>query len=358
MRARPRPWLDRIDPYVPGEPAADEIGCLASNESPIGASPAVAQAVVEALARSHRYPDPLARALRAAIAEHHAVAPEQILVGNGSDELIHLLTTAYAAHGGRVVCADPAYRLDVIAAHTTGAEVVAVPLRDWTHDLTAMAEVSASIAYVVNPHNPTGTAVSFDDVERFVEQARADLPVIDEAYVDFADDPDRTTAMPLAAAGRAVVLRTFSKVHGLAGLRLGYLVGPAEVVATLQRIRAPFSVDRLAQAAGLAALRDEQHRSAVVRHTREHLRLLVDALHAAGFEPVPTQANFVLVPTDDESALVERLRRHGVTVRPGTALGVPGTIRISVPTAAGLDRLARALGRVRAEATAAHSVAR
>lgn len=343
LTARPRPWLDRIDPYVPGRPARDEVGSLASNESPLGASPAVVEAVAAALARAHRYPDPLAIELRDAIAEHHGIGPEQVLVGNGSDELIHLLTAAYVACGGRVVCADPAYRLDVITAYAANAEVTSVPLRDWTHDLPAMAQEPASIAYVVNPHNPTGTAVTLEQIERFVAECRADIPVIDEAYVDFADDPEQVTAMPLAAAGRAVLLRTFSKVHGLAGLRVGYLVGPPEVVSTLQRIRAPFSVNRLSQAAGLAALRDEAHRQEVVRFTRQQLSSLVEVLRDAGFSPVPTQANFVLVPVDDEPGVVARLAEHGVMVRPGTGLGVPGAVRISAPTDEALARIAAAL---------------
>lgn len=343
MKADPRPWLDRIDPYVPGRAAPDEAGCLASNESPLGASPAVAAAVTAALDLVHRYPDPLAGELREALAEEFGVSPEQVLVGNGSDELIHLLTTAYAAGGGRVVCAAPAYRLDVIAAHAANADVVQVPLRDWTHDLPAMARESGSIAYVVNPHNPTGTALPREEIERFVADCRADIPVIDEAYVDFADQPDDVTALPLAATGQAVVLRTFSKVHGLAGLRLGCLVGPVDVVETLQRIRAPFSVDRLSQAAGLAALGDDAHRREVVRFCRRQLARLTEVLVAAGLRPVPTQANFLLVPVANEAAVVERLRAHDVMVRPGTALGVPGTVRISAPSEAGLDRIVRAL---------------
>jgi histidinol-phosphate aminotransferase len=303
----------------------------------------VARAVAEAAAGAHHYPDPLAGELREELARLHQVAPEQILVGNGSDELIFLLAWAYLAHGGHAVCADPAYRMDEISSQVVGALLTKVPLREWTHDLDAMALVDADIAYVVNPHNPTGTALPLSALERFADRSRAGLVVVDEAYIDFTDDPDATSAMPLAREGRAAVLRTFSKIHGLAGLRLGYLVADAAIVATLRKIRAPFSVGALPQAAGLAALRDAGHRQAVRRHTLTHREALTGLITRAGYQVVPSQANFVLVQAPDETDLIDRLATHGVAVRPGSALGVPGTVRISVPTETGLRLLERAL---------------
>lgn len=345
MKVQPRPWLTGLAPYVPGVHAVDDDGSLASNESSLGASAAVADAVAKAVADVHRYPDPLATELRDALAEEHGVASEQVLVGNGSDELIFLLAWAFAAHGGRVLCADPAYRLDEISAVVSGAEPVKVPLTGWRHDLETMAGIEADLAYVVNPHNPTGTVRSHDDIARFVRTCRARIPVVDEAYVDFADDPEESTAMGLAAAGEAVVLRTFSKVHGLAGLRLGYLVADAGVVSVLEGIRAPFSVGRLTQAAGLAALHDRDHRARVRAHTRAYRDRLAEAFSSAGYEVVPSQANFILVLTSDEPALAAHLARHGVSVRPGAALGIPGAVRVSVPTEEGLRRVHHALRR-------------
>ncbi|MFF4827764.1 histidinol-phosphate transaminase [Streptomyces sp. NPDC001312] len=340
---KPRPWLSRIQPYRPGVHASSEDGSLASNESPLGASPRVGRAVAEAAAGAHQYPDPLAGELRGELARLHQVAPEQILVGNGSDELIFLLAWAYLAHGGRAVCADPAYRMDEISSQVVGAHLTKVPLRAWAHDLDAMAELDADIAYVVNPHNPTGTALPLAALERFVAESRARLVVVDEAYIDFTDDPSTTTAMPLAREGRVAVLRTFSKIHGLAGLRVGYLVADSAIVETLRKIRAPFSVGVLAQAAGLAALRDAGHHQAVRRHTLTHREALTSLVTRAGYQVVPSQANFVLVEARDETELIDRLARHGVAVRPGSALGVPGTVRISVPTTRGLELVERAL---------------
>lgn len=343
MTIAARTWLDKIEPYRPGKKSSVSAGSLASNESPIGASPAVARAVLLAVANVHRYPDPLCADLRRELAKQHGVDPDQILIGNGSDELIYLLAWAYLAGGGRVVCADPAYRIDEISTYVVNAQMIKVPLVNWAHDLDKMAEVDADIAYVVNPHNPTGTTRSLTDIKRFVAACKSKLVVVDEAYIDFADDPQQTTAMGLARAGKVAVLRTFSKIYGLAGLRVGYLVADASIIATLQKIRAPFSVGSLSQAGALAAALDVGHRDTVRSHTLR-LRAEVEALlRRAGFDPVPSQANFVLVQVPDESAFVARLAAADISVRPGSALGLPGKVRISVPSASGLQLLEKAL---------------
>lgn len=343
MKVEPRPWLNAIRPYVPGERAVDGDGSLASNESLLGASPAVPDALARAARTVHRYPDPLAVSLRDELAREHGVSAEQVLVGNGSDELIYLLSWAFAAHGGRIVCADPCYRIDETSALVAGATVTKVPLVDWRHDLDAMARHEGDIVYVVNPHNPTGTCHPRTALEAFVDSCKAKIPVIDEAYVDFADDPEATTAMPLAAAGKALVLRTFSKIYGLAGLRVGYLVGPSEVLSVLRGIRAPFSVNTLAQAAAVAALRDKAHRAMAYSMTVTNRRRLIRLLESAGLRCVPSQANFVLTVTPDEPGFLARLHQAGVRARPGSDLGVAGTVRITVPGDAGLRKVAAAL---------------
>lgn len=352
MSVRARPWLDRIEPYRVGRKAAGSDGSMASNESLLGASPRVVEAVTAAARTAHRYPDPLADELRAELAALHGVRPGQILVGNGSDELIHLLALAYLAHQGHAVAADPAYRIDEISTYAVGARFTRVPLRDWAHDLEAMAPVEADIAYVVNPHNPSGTVRSRQDIEHFVEASRAQLVVVDEAYIDFADDPGELTVMPLARDSKAVVLRTFSKVHGLAGLRIGYLVGDPSVIEPLHKIRAPFSVGALAQAAALAATKDLSHRDRTRAQTLRNRHELVRLTEHAGYSVVPSQANFVLVETPDETELVEHLAGHGIAVRPGSALGIPGTVRISVPSEGGLGMLRQALPAARGRAAA------
>lgn len=318
---------------------------MASNESALGPSAAVRDAIAGAAASVARYPDPLATPLRERLGEHLGVGPDQILVGNGSDELITLLVHAYASFGGSVVVADPPYRLHALTPELQGATVRAIPLRDWTHDLDAMAGTRADLAFICNPHNPTGTVVDAARLARFTERFNG-LTAVDEAYVDFTDDPATASALPLAKTGRAVVLRTFSKVHGLAGVRAGYLVGPAEVVTTLRAIRAPFSVNALAQAAALAALGDQEHWQRVREYTRDGRRRIAEIFHAAGYETVPSAANFVLVLVPDERGLVAALAAHGVSVRPGSSLGVPGSVRVSVPSPDGLARLEQAVSAI------------
>lgn len=338
-----RPWLAQIDAYRPGRPAPSEHGSLASNESALGASNKVSAALSTAAQRVHRYPDPLADELRAEIAQMHDVDPDQILVGNGSDELIYLLAWAYLAQTGHAVCASPAYRIDEISTYVVGARLTRVPLSEWAHDLEAMAEVHADLAYVVNPHNPTGTARSRAEIAHFAENCRASLVVVDEAYIDFADDPALITSLPLLTTGRVAVLRTFSKAHGLAGLRVGYLVAPPTVIETLRKIRPPFSVGALAQAGAVAAARDAEHHARVRAHTLRNRRVLTRQFEDAGYRVVPSQANFILVQVPDEDSLVTCLGRHGVAVRAGSALGIPGTVRVSVPSDDGLDLIATAL---------------
>jgi histidinol-phosphate aminotransferase len=351
MSIAERPWLDRILAYRPGRQASRPEGSMASNESPLGASPDVAAAIAGASAQVHHYPDPLAGALRAELAGLHGVDPDQILIGNGSDELIFLLATAYLAQGGHAVCADPAYQIDRISTYAVNARLTQVPLRRWAHDLESMSRVDADIAYVVNPHNPTGTVRSLADIREFVARSPARLVVVDEAYIDFAEDPVMQSAMPLVAAGRVAVLRTFSKIYGLAGLRVGYLVAGRDIIATLQKIRAPFSVGSLGQAAALAALRDPLHHCAARDHTLRVRAELVHLLEQASYTVIPSQANFVLVEVPDEEQFVARLLDHGVSVRPGSALGVPGTVRISVPSEPGLELLKYVLSSRRTEPT-------
>jgi histidinol-phosphate aminotransferase len=343
MTLLPRPWLAKISPYRAGAHATSADASMASNESPLGASPAVARAVAAAVQDAAHYPDPLADTLRHRLAAFHGVDPDEILIGNGSDELIFLLATAYLAGGGRVVCADPAYRIDEISAHTVNAELIKVPLTKWRHDLDTMSQIESDLTYVVNPHNPTGTLHSRTELERYLGATRAKLTIIDEAYIQFADAPEETTAIPLVRTGGVAVLRTFSKIDGLAGLRVGYLIAPTNVIHTLRTIRAPFSVGSLAQAAAVAALGDRDHRDRVRTHTLQHREQLTRMIESAGYTVIRSQANFVLVLTPNETAFIEQLAAHGITVRPGTALGIPGTVRVSVPSTDGLSLLEAAL---------------
>ena len=188
-----------------------------------------------------------------------------------------------------------------------GARLTRVPLRDWAHDLDAMTRIAADIAYLVNPHNPTGTVRSRAEIEHFAQASPAGLIVVDEAYVEFTDDPDATTCLPLVASGRVAVLRTFSKIYGLAGLRVGYLIADPGIITTLRKIRAPFSVGTLAQAGALAALGDPGHAAQVRARTLRARAEITRLFEHAGYPVIPSQANFILVQAPDEHKLVSRL---------------------------------------------------
>jgi histidinol-phosphate aminotransferase len=343
MTIAPRPWVAALDPYMPGRPALSEDGSLASNESALGASPAVRAAILEASARVHRYPDPLADEVRAALASELGVGADNILVGNGSDELVYLLVIAFAAMGGRAICADPPYRIHDIVPRALGCPVTRVPLVKWTHDLEAMARLEAELAFICNPHNPSGTAVGCAEIAHFLAHSKASLVVVDEAYIDFADDPQATTALGLIPLGNVIVMRTFSKLHGLAGLRIGYLVGPRDVVATLRKVRPPFSVNAIAQSAALAALADRDYRARVREETLAARDATVALFEDAGYQTVPSQANFILVRTPDAGQLADALALRGVSVRPGRVLGVADAVRVSIPSRSGLALLKQAL---------------
>lgn len=206
-----------------------------------------------------------------------------------------------------------------------------------------MARIAADIAYLVNPHNPTGTVRGRAEIEHFARASPTGLIVVDEAYVEFTDDPDATTCLPLVASGRVAELLTFSKIHGLAGLRVGYLIADPSIITTLRKIRAPFSVGTLAQAGALAALGDPGHAAQVRARTLRARAELTRLFEHVGYPVIPSQANFILVQAPDEHALVSRLAEHAIAVRPGTALGIPGTVRVSVPSQRGLRLLPSAL---------------
>lgn len=335
------PWLENVPSYRPGKPADAGGLALASNEAAF-CSERVLDAFKEPLNWS-RYPDPLATELRKKLAKLHEVTPEQILVSNGSDELVQLLMAAYVGHGGTVVAADPPYAMSRIAALVTGANFVGVPLIQWRHDLTKMAWLRADLAYLVNPHNPTGTAHDGSGIAQFAHESNSKIVVIDEAYVDFATGVTPQIPADLVADGRTVVLRTFSKAYGLAGGRVGYLIASEEIVTQLRRVRAPFSVSAPSQAAALAALDDRDYLEAHVADVAFVREELTNKLRSLGCEVPESQANFVLAAGINETEFVGHLEQAGICVRSGASLGVPGSARITVPRKKDLPRLFAAL---------------
>ncbi len=375
-RMRPRTALARMTPYVPGRSAEEvrrayglgdiPVVKLASNENPFGPSPRAVEAAARALGDVSRYPDGAAAALRDRLAARFGLARENVTVGNGSDEVILLLALAYLEPGAEAVLAAPPYAIHTKAILTAGARPIAVALADDTHDLPAMADAVGDrtrVVFVTNPHNPTGTAVPAAALRELAARVPPHvLLIVDEAYHDFVDDDARHSGRDLLDLyPHVVTLRTFSKAYGLAGLRAGYALAHRDVVETLDRIRPPFGLNSMAQAAALAALDDEEHVARVVAATRQGRARLLDIARRYGLRAIPSQTNFVLMrpfpllspessgaPTtpDDSGPLVEGLLRRGVIVRPGENLGMPGWIRVSVGTADDLDRFEHALAAV------------
>jgi len=218
-------------------------------------------------------------------------------------------------------------------------------LSAWRHDLAALAACRAEVALICNPHNPTGTVVERPDIAEFAGRCHAALTIVDEAYVDFADDPARLSSATLAVARPDLaVVRTLSKIHGLAGARVGYLIASPDIALTARKLQASFPVNAMAQAGGVAAIRDDGYRHRLRLLTRDLRERVTNVFARAGYEVVPSQANFVLVIAPDEEDLIQKLAAGGIQVRSGRSLGVPGTLRVSVPSEGGLRMIADTLG--------------
>jgi histidinol-phosphate aminotransferase len=351
------PYLRGLIPYSPGKPIDEverELGIrdsvkLASNENPLGPSPLALTALREALPDVHRYPDGSGYRLCQALAKHWDVSSEMVILGNGSNELLELAGRCFLLPGDAAVYARQAFIVYDMVAQVTGATKVAVPLKDLAHDLPAMrAAISArtKLVFVANPNNPTGTAVPPRALEEFILSVPPHvLVVLDEAYYEYLPPDLAPNTLQFAREGRLVlVLRTFSKIYGLAGLRIGYGIGPAPLIALLNRIREPFNTNSLAQAAATAALRDEQHVASTRAMTETGRKYLTEQCRALGLTVVPSVANFLLMDVGRPGpATAEALLRHGVIVRPMAGYAFPAHLRISIGTPSENERFVAAL---------------
>src|SRR5262245_20865025 len=346
-----------IAPYEPGKPIEElerELGIadaikLASNENPLGPSDRVQKALIAALTTLNRYPDGSGFYLRQALAKKHGVASDQIILGNGSNELIELIVRTFLKSGDEAVVPHPSFVVYPMIVQAAGGIRVMVMLKDYRLDLEAMARAITpltKIVFIANPNNPTGTIVTADEVEHFMARVpeRA-IVVFDEAYFEFALGPDFPDTLSLVKQGRKViVLRTFSKANSLAGLRVGYAVADADATALMNRIRQPFNVNSLAQVAALAALEDEPHVLECVRMIEAGRHYLYDEFKGLGVKYVPSRANFILVDVGRSAAdIYQRLLHEGVIVRPMTPFGMENTLRITVGTPEENRRLAKGL---------------
>jgi histidinol-phosphate aminotransferase len=341
------PALHRLPVYQPGRPIeevarelglpADQIIKLASNENPLGPSPAAIAAMQEAIARVHLYPDGNAFYLRQRLAARLDLQPGNLLLGNGSNEIIEFVGHALLAPGAEVVVSQYCFAVYPIVAHLFGARLVTVPARDLGHDLPAMRRAITSrtrVVFVANPNNPTGTVAPRQELLDLV----ANIPphallVLDEAYVEFLDDP--TDLLPLIREGgprNLLLMRTFSKIYGLAGLRVGYGIGTAPLIAGLEKVRQPFNLNAVAQAGALAALDDEVHLRETREANRRGLAVLEAGLDALGLPFVPSHANFILVRVGDGARVCSDLQRRGIITRPLDGYDLPEWIRITVGT--------------------------
>jgi histidinol-phosphate aminotransferase len=359
-------YIRAIAPYVGGKPieeVARELDLdpatiikLASNENPRGASPKVQAAIAAALADLTRYPDGNGFALKTALASRLHLAPEQIVLGNGSNDVLELVTQAFLRPGDHAVYSQYAFIVYPLATQARGARGIEVPAKDHGHDLDAMLAAvtrNTRVVFIANPNNPTGTWLAGDVVERFIAAVPRDvIVVLDEAYNEFLDPSERTDSSAwISQYANLVVSHTFSKAHGLAALRVGYGVMDAAIADLLNRVRQPFNVNSLAQAAALAALDDTQYvedSRVLNRDGRQHLEA---GLRALGLHYLPSRGNFVLFEAGNAMAVYQALLREGVIVRPVANYGLPAWLRVTVGTPRENDRFLASLARSIAAST-------
>lgn len=365
------PWLAALHPYETGKPideTARELGLdpahiikLASNENPLGPSPKAVEAMRVAAEQAHLYPDGGGYHLRHAIARARGLDIENVVLSNGSNEIIELLGHCFLAPGTETVVAEHAFVVYRLMSELFGARCIEVPDMDFRHDLRGMLRAitpATRLVFIANPNNPTGTSIGQDEIDDFMERVPPRIVTIfDEAYHEFMDDPPDT--LKFVREGRNVaVMRTFSKSQGLAGLRIGYGMMPAHIAQWLNRARQPFNANALAQAAALASLADAAHQ----RRTREVVDAgrarLEAALAAASIAFVPSSANFVLLKVGRGRDVFQALLRKGVIVRPMDGYKLPEWIRVSIGTPPQMDRFLAVLAEIlNKPALAAHAAA-
>ncbi|WP_338665259.1 histidinol-phosphate transaminase [Pararoseomonas sp. SCSIO 73927] len=344
MPVMPRPSILSVEPYVGGEskvPGVNRIVKLSSNEGPFGPPPAAVAAIAEAAKEANRYPDGGATAIREAIGKHHGLDPNRIVVGNGSDELLALLILAYGGEGTEIVMSAHGFLMYELTGRWAGCNVLKVPEKDLQADIDGIIAACGPrtrLVILANPNNPTGALLPQAEVDRLRAGLREDiLLVLDSAYAEYVTDPDYNAGAKLVDAGtNTVMTRTFSKVWGLGGMRLGWLYGPPAVIDVLNRVRSPFNVSSTAQAAGIAALSEPGWVEKNVAHNREWVAKMTEGLTKLGLKVHPSHANFLLVDfgsPEAGKAADAHLRSRGLIVRGVTVYGLPSCLRITIGTA-------------------------
>jgi histidinol-phosphate aminotransferase len=370
MRSSIRPNVLKMEPYAPGKPIAEvkrELGLervvkLASNENPLGPSPKAVAALKRAAEEAHIYPDGAAHDFKQVASAKFGIPAEQIIVGNGSDELIHLLGLVFLeTPEDEIIVGYPSFVRYDAAAQLAGSKLIRVPLdSDYRHDLSAMLAAVTSntkLFFVANPNNPTGTLMSKSEIDDLLEKLPSQVTlVLDEAYFEFAaGEPEYPNSLDYVRAGKNVVgLRTLSKTYGLAGIRLGYGFAPPEIADAINRAREPFNVNSLAQLAGIAALDDDEHVRRTIDNNQHGLRRISEVLVSLKAKPCPSHANFVFADMGRPAQPIFRaLLERGVIVRSGEMFGAPNCLRISVGTADEIEAFVKAIEEVMKEPVSA-----
>jgi len=355
-----------LSAYVPGKPVREAeresgIRCIkmASNENPFGPSPLAIAAIRQAANSANFYPDNDANELRRALAEHHSVQPEQILITDGSTALIDIIARTFLAPGLNAVTSERSFIVYKIVTRSSAGTLIEVPMRDDTFDLDAILAAitpETRLVYIANPNNPTGTMFFADALDRFIDGVPQHVMIaLDEAYSDYAEFHVRkknetySRSIEYVKQGRdnVVVLRTFSKAHGLAGLRVGYGIGDAQIVRYFAQVRTAFSVSGIGEAAALAALRDEAHIRLSVERNVEGVAYLTPRFRELGFRVVPSAANFIYLETaENPTELGRRVQNEGCIIRSLEPWGIPNALRITVGTPEQNKTLVESLKRV------------
>lgn len=352
-------YIRGLPVYVPGRPIEEverELKIhavkLASNENPLGPSPKAMEAAKKALSDAHRYPDGGAHLLREALAKRAGVSVEEIFVGLGSSEIIDLASRVLLRAGLQGLTAYGSYAPFSVAIRASGAELVLVPQKQFAFDLQAMAKAitpKTGVIYLANPNNPTGTAFSGEQFAEFLAGVPDGvLVVLDEAYIHYAPSLNiRRSEEPYRTRKNLLILRTFSKVYGLAGIRIGYAIGRPELLSAMNKLRTPFNTSGVAQAAALAALDDREHVERCIATNASERKRLSESLSKLGLRPVPSETNFIFMEVGPEAKeICDELLHLGVIVRPLGWMGFPEAIRVSVGTAEENEKCLAAMAQI------------
>jgi len=352
-------YIRSLIPYEPGKPIEEverEYGIsgsvkLASNENPLGPSPRALAVLRERLPELHLYPDGDCFYLKRALAQKLGVQPDRLIFGNGSNEIIELAARTFMRPGDEAVMAEQAFVVYELIVQAVGGKRKTVPLKNFTHDLAAIADAvtpQTRLVFLANPNNPTGTIYRRRDWEAFLERISPDvLVIVDEAYFEYVEEADYPNSLDYHARHPAILtLRTFSKLYGLAGLRIGYGIGAKSVIALMQRVRQPFNVNAPAQWAALAALDDTEHVQRSLGVNQQGVKYLQTEFARLGLSYIPSQANFILVRVGNGPEVFQRLLQQGVIVRPMVGYKFPEHVRVTVGTMAQNQKLIGALERL------------